>query len=181
MVLPSVIQGSRGESYRQYVNLASASGSNSVGQSGSLICLTYMLSTKALGAQTELQCLTYLHGLGYDVSIPWGDNARYDFVLDVNHKLYKIQVKTAHQIEDGVYKFPTRSTYINSQGNRIAGYTVDDVNYFATFINNQCYLIPLAETSSHEKVLRFVKPKNNQVKGITFAQSYLAEEHLKHM
>lgn len=64
-----------------------------------------MLSTKAQGAQTELQCLTYLHGLGYDVSIPWGDNARYDFVLDVNHKLYKIQVKTSHKMEEGVYKF----------------------------------------------------------------------------
>ena len=64
-----------------------------------------MLSTKAQGAQTELQCLTYLHGLGYDVSIPWGDNARYDFVLDVNHKLYKIQVKTSHKTEEGVYRF----------------------------------------------------------------------------
>lgn len=29
------------------------------------------LSTKDLGAQTELQCLAYLHGLGYNVSIPW--------------------------------------------------------------------------------------------------------------
>ena len=49
-----------------------------------------MVNVKAIGAHTELQCITYLHGLGYDISIPWGDNARYDFVLDVNHKLYKI-------------------------------------------------------------------------------------------
>lgn len=138
-----------------------------------------MLSTKALGAQTELQCLTYLHGLGYDISIPWGDNARYDFVLDVNHNLYKVQVKTSHQIDEGVYKFQTRSTYVNSQGNRTAGYTENDVDFFATFIDGKCYLIPLSETSTREKVLRFVKPKNNQVKGITFAQNYLAEEQLK--
>ena len=43
-----------------------------------------MLDVKALGAQTELLCITYLHGLGYNVSVPWGDNARYDFILDVN-------------------------------------------------------------------------------------------------
>ena len=47
------------------------------------------LSTKDLGAQTELQCLAYLHGLGYNVSIPWGDNARYDFILDIAGKLQK--------------------------------------------------------------------------------------------
>ena len=138
-----------------------------------------MLSTKALGAQTELQCLTYLHGLGYDISIPWGDNARYDFVLDVNHKLYKIQVKTSHLIEEGVYKFQTRSTYINAKGNRSNSYTENDVDFFATWINNQCYLVPLAETNKRDKVMRFVKPKNNQIKGITFAQNYLAEEQLK--
>ena len=64
-----------------------------------------MINVKAIGAQTELQCITYLHGLGYDISIPWGDNARYDFVLDVNHKLYKIQCKTSSLNDEGVYHF----------------------------------------------------------------------------
>lgn len=134
-----------------------------------------MLSTKALGAQTELECITYLHGLGYDISIPWGDNARYDFVLDVSHKLYKIQCKTSSKQEDGVYKFKCESTYINAAGNRKANYTEEDVDFFSTFIEGKCYLIPLSETGRKEKVMRFVKPKNNQTKGITFAQDYLAE------
>lgn len=138
-----------------------------------------MLDTKALGAQTELQCLTYLHGLGYDISIPWGDNARYDFVLDVNHKLYKIQCKTSHKEEEGVYRFNCRSTYVNSQGNRSASYAAEDVDFFCTFIEGCCYLIPLSETSKREKVMRFVKPKNNQTKGITFAQAYLAESQIQ--
>ena len=135
-----------------------------------------MLDTKSLGAQTELQCITYLHGLGYDISIPWGDNARYDLVLDVNHILYKIQVKTSHKIEEGVYSFSCRSTYVNSKGNRAVTYSDKDVDFFATFIENQCYLVPLSQTSKRGKVMRFVKPKNNQIKGITFAQEYLAEK-----
>ena len=139
-----------------------------------------MLNVKARGAQTELECMTYLHGLGYDISIPWGDNARYDFVLDVNHKLYKIQCKTSHLDRgvEGVYMFQTRSTYVNSQGNRTAGYTEKDVDFYATFIEGKCYLVPLSETSSRSKVLRFVPPKNNQTKGITFAQEYLAENQI---
>lgn len=137
-----------------------------------------MLSTKAIGAHTELQCITYLYGLGYDISVPWGDNARYDFILDVNHRLYKIQCKTSSKIEEGVYKFQCRSTYSNSTGNRTAIYSKEDVDYFATFIDDKCYLIPIDETSKREKVMRFVKPKNNQSKGITFAQEYLADVQL---
>lgn len=140
-----------------------------------------MLSTKAKGAQTELECITYLHGLGYDISIPWGDNARYDFVLDVQNKLYKIQCKTSSKQEEGVYKFQCRSTYVNSQGNRSASYTADDVDFFCTFIEGKCYLIPLTETSKREKVMRFVPPKNNQTKGITFAQEYLADNQIERL
>lgn len=140
-----------------------------------------MLSTKARGAQTELQCITYLHGLGYDISIPWGDNARYDFVLDVENKLYKIQCKTSSKQEEGVYKFQCRSTYINSQGNRTASYNSNEIDYFCTFIEGKCYLVPLKETSKREKVMRFVKPKNNQTKGITFAQDYLAEVQIERL
>jgi hypothetical protein len=43
--------------------------------------------------------------------------------------------------------------------------------------SNQCYLIPVDETST-EKVLRFAPPKNGQVKGITFAESYKVERVL---
>ena len=152
---------------------------SSVGQSNGLICQTHMLDTKAVGAQTELQCITYLHGLGYNISIPWGDNARYDFVLDVNNKLYKIQVKTARIKSEGVYVISTKSTSMNRSGNKIKHYTKDDIDYFATFIKNQCYLIPFKETSRSEKTLRFLPPQNNQIKNITFAQNYLAEEQLK--
>lgn len=136
------------------------------------------LNPKAIGAQTELQCLTYLHGLGYDISIPWGDNARYDFVLDVNHKLYKLQCKTSSKQQEGVYSFKCRSTYVNTKGSRSVGYSKDDVDFFCTFIEGKCYLIPLAETSSREKVMRFIVPKNGQSKGITFAQDYLAESQI---
>lgn len=137
-----------------------------------------MLGTKATGAQTELECITYLHKLGCDISIPWGDNARYDFVLDVNHKLYKIQCKTSRKAKDDVYKFNCRSTQVNSKGNRAVYYTKEDVDFFCTYINGSCYLIPFGETNKREKVMRFVKPKNNQSRGITFAQNYLAEKQI---
>lgn len=136
------------------------------------------LSVKSLGTHTELQCITYLHGLGYTISLPVGDDARYDFVLDVNHKLYKIQCKTAHKIDDGVYSIQTKSTYVNRHRNRVVPYTKEEIDYFSTFIDGKCYLIPIEEVSHKGKVLRFVKPKNNQINGVTFAQDYLAERQI---
>lgn len=141
-----------------------------------------MLSSKAKGAQTELNCLAYLHGLGYDVSVPWGDNARYDLVLDVNHKLYKLQCKTSSLVDEsqeGVYKFSCQSVYMNTQGTRTVSYNEQDVDFFCTFIEGKCYLVPLAETSKREKVMRFVPPRNGQKVGITFAQEYLAEKQIE--
>lgn len=135
------------------------------------------MDTKHLGAQTELQCMTYLHGLGYNISIPYGDNARYDFILDVEHKLYKIQCKTSSLVEDGAYKFKTNTTQINTKGNYTNNYTEEDVDFFSTFIESKCYLVPLSHTSKGgQKTMRFVAPKNGQVKGITFAKEYLAEK-----
>ena len=137
------------------------------------------LSTKDLGAQTELQCLAYLHGLGYNVSIPWGDNARYDFILDIAGKLYKIQAKTSRKSEDGVYRFNCKSTYLNTKGNRTVNYKPDEIDYFCTFIEEKCYLIPILETGKTEKVMRFTPPKNGQIKDIIFADTNLAETQIE--
>ena len=94
--------------------------------------------------------------MGYDISTPIGDNARYDFILDINHRLYKIQCKTSSLIEDGVYKFKTCSTQINTKGNYTRFYTEEEIDFF-----NQCFLIPLGHTSrGGYKIMRFSKPKN---------------------
>jgi hypothetical protein len=42
--------------------------------------------TKVKGNITELMCIAGFTELGYQVSIPYGDSAKYDFVVDVNGK-----------------------------------------------------------------------------------------------
>ena len=135
------------------------------------------VNTKHIGALAELQCITYLFNLGYDISVPFGDNCSYDFILDVNHKLYKIQAKTSRLIEPGVYKFSCCKKRINNHKNIRKFYDENEVDYYATFINDKCYLVPFGE-SSDNKTMRFVPPKNNNVKNITFANEYLAENQI---
>ena len=100
-------------------------------------------------------------------------------MLDVNNKLYKIQVKTARIKSEGVYVISTKSTSMNRSGNKIKHYTKDDIDYFATFIKNQCYLIPFNLCGKRSQRLRLLPTKNGQVKGILFAKDFKLEDIIK--
>ena len=53
------------------------------------------LSTQFKGDVTELLVSAYLLKLGYVVSKPLTQDSKYDLIVDINHKLIRIQVKTA--------------------------------------------------------------------------------------
>lgn len=136
-----------------------------------------MLNTKQIGNITEIECMLSFIKLGYNVLIPYGDCERYDFVVDINNRMYRIQVKTANDknIEDGYITFLC-SNKTTKNGKFIHhSYTENEIDYFATFYNNKCYLIPISETSKRQKTLRFDVPHNGQSKGITFAGEYEIE------
>jgi hypothetical protein len=137
-----------------------------------------MLSTQFKGTITELQVATYFLALGYNVSQPLTQDSKYDLIVDVNHKLIRVQVKTA-RLKDVVggecIIFNCRSTTNNIRECKQRYYSTEDVDYFATFWKNKVYLVPINECSS-EKSLWIDKPKYPQS---TWAQDYLAEEVLK--
>ena len=139
------------------------------------------MDSKQIGNITELEVLTYITKLGYQVSIPFGDRERYDQIWDIKGKLLKIQVKTSRLSEDSSYIIFACRSNTKIQGKiKHSRYTKDEIDYFATFWNGRCYLVPVEETST-EKRLRFEPPKNGQTKGITFAKDYLVEEVLKQL
>lgn len=129
------------------------------------------LTSKQKGNLTELQCLTAFIEHGCGVSIPYGDNSKYDFIADINGKLYKVQVKTSSLKDENAILFSCRSTHVNCSGVKNERYSKEEVDYFATYWNGQCYLIPVSECSV-TKTLRFAPPKSGQIKGISFAQDY---------
>lgn len=138
------------------------------------------MDSKQIGNITELEVLTYITKMGYQVSIPFGDRERYDQIWDINGKLLKIQVKTSHPVdneENGII-FSCRSNTRVQGKIKHSRYTANEIDYFATFWKGQCYMVPISETST-DKTLRFNPPKNGQRKGISFAKDYTVEEVLK--
>lgn len=138
------------------------------------------MDSKFKGNVTELEVLTYITKLGYQVSVPFGDRERYDQIWDIRGKLIRVQVKTASLVDnqDTAIKFSCRSSQRSKGKTKNTRYSKDEIDYFATTWNGKCYLVPVEETST-EKVLRFDPPKNGQLKGITFAHYYEVEEMLQ--
>lgn len=132
-----------------------------------------MLNTKQKGNLTELQCILAFYELGYKVSIPYGENSRYDFIADIEGKLLRIQCKTCHLVGENqeAIEFKTASTRINSQGNFRNDYH-GQIDFFATYWNGKCYIVPIEECGIASKKLRFIPTKSNQIKGVSFAKDY---------
>lgn len=137
-----------------------------------------MKNTNQKGKITEIEVLSHILKMGYSVSIPFGDKDRYDQIWDINGKLLRIQVKTASPVdeEERVIKFSCKSV---SNG-KAHIYTKKDIDYFATYWKGNVYLVPIEECSVGKK-LRFLPPKNGQVKSINWAKDYLVEEVLNNL
>jgi len=139
------------------------------------------MNSKQLGNLTELQCMTYLYELGYSISIPFGNADKYDLILDIKDKLYKIQIKHSSVFldEDGeasYIKFKCTWQSHNTSGYSKQQYKENEIDFFATFYENHCYLVPWAECCN-EKILRIKPPqKIIKKKGISFLEDYLAED-----
>ena len=131
-----------------------------------IIYTVLMNETKIKGLTTELQCQLFFTSLGYNVSIPLGEDCRYDFIVDIENELYRIQVKTCHEEENGI-EFKTKSSYLTSQGSVSVGYSENDIDYFATYYNNKCYLVPVNQCGNTSKKLLFEKRT-----GIAFLDDY---------
>ena len=138
------------------------------------------LTSKQKGNLTELQCLTAFCQCGCQVSIPYGDNSKYDFIADIDGRLLKIQVKTASLKDENAIKFSCRTTHVNCTGVKNERYSSEDIDYFATYWKDQCYLVSIKECSA-EKTLRFDYPKNGQKKGVTLASDYELETQIRKM
>ena len=142
-----------------------------------------MNDTKQKGLITELQCQTFFTQLGYNVSIPLGEDCRYDMIVDVEGKLIKVQVKTCHlnSTNSGI-NFSTRSTQGGNTSHETQSkrYNINDVDYFATFWENQCYLIKIDDCQGADRTLSFKQEKVNQA-DVYFIENYKAEKTLQRL
>lgn len=103
---------------------------------------------------------------GLTVSQPFGDNARYDLVIDDGESLDRVQVKTVTP-KDGRLVIPIVSKgYLGGDYIGQADYIIAvDVNSYKMYKIN-------TDQAKTDFTLRLVAPKNNQISGINMASNY---------
>ena len=135
------------------------------------------LSTHFKGAITEQKVALEFVKLGYFVSKPIVQSSKYDLIVDIKNKLYKIQVKTCTNKYNSYIEFSTSTSHTNTKETLNISYLEEDVDFFATIYKDKCYLIPYNECGKRNQRLRILntKIKNNNTK---FLNDYLIENVL---
>ena len=132
------------------------------------------MHTKQIGNISEAKVLARALELGYDVSLPFGEDCRYDMILDDRKELTRIQVKTG-RLADGVIVFRTCSQ--NSQGKQRAkgkSYTAEEIDAFVVYCPelDKCFLVPVSIQLASQATLRVTEARNNQQEGIRLAKDF---------
>ena len=130
-----------------------------------------MPSPKETGDKSEAVILARLLLAGKVVLQPFGDNQRYDLVVDENGTFIRIQCKTGH-LTRGAISFKTCSTHFH-RGKGWSDYR-GEADLFGVYVPNlgKVYLIPVGEVPKQVAHLRLEPPKNGQLKGVRMASKY---------
>ncbi|AGB33398.1 hypothetical protein C488_17613 [Natrinema pellirubrum DSM 15624] len=135
------------------------------------------MNTKQTGDETEARIIAALIAEGYTVSVPFGDNDKYDLVLDTGCQLLRIQCKTGW-IEDDVVRFKTASKTTTDGSVTMDNYD-GEVDAFAVRCKETetLYWVPIDDIGKKSTYLRLTEPKIDHP-SVKFAETYRFENRL---
>ena len=115
---------------------------------------------KGIGELSELRFLAEAYRRGFVVSKPFGDNASYDFIIDHNGRLSKVQCKSTATL-DSRKSFKICTTHGK---NKQRLYLSRDIDVIACYVfpTDSWYLIPIDKVST--KTINLF-PHNPESKG----------------
>jgi hypothetical protein len=137
-----------------------------------------MRDSEILGRTTELECQLAFTELNIVISQPITPDSKYDYIADINNRLYRIQCKTSILSEDeNSITFRCVTTGRGTNGNYSHKYSKEDIDFFYTYYNGISYLIPVEEVKSSTKILRF--DAEIKLPNISWAKDYELKFYLK--
>jgi hypothetical protein len=126
-------------------------------------------NTKRIGDISELGLMPDFVRAGYLFSVPFGEDHRYDLVIEKDGKFASVQVKTG-RLRKGVVIFNCYSSHTHRGGAACRQYT-GEVDYFGVYCPDldSTYLIPLNEFSVQQGILRVEPTRNGQTRKLRWA------------
>ena len=133
-----------------------------------------MLTPSQKGSIAESAIVAAAIRLGVAVFKPINEGLRCDLIFDVGDRFLRVQCKWAVRRGD-VIAVPCVSRRRSVDGFVTRRYTTDEVDAFAAYCPDldRCYFIHLSAFPSHRAIqLRLAPARNNQQRGINWAESY---------
>lgn len=112
------------------------------------------LTSSELGSAGEMGTMAYLSRLGIHISKPISDY-KYDMVIDLGNRLYKVQVKTTYK------KSIDKATFNLTSSN--GAYKKGDIDYFALYIykDDTLMMVPFELLEGRSSVTITINSKQN--------------------
>lgn len=134
-----------------------------------------MTNSKDIGDRTEAIILAELLKAGLNVLLPFGDNRRYDLLVDIDGKFIRVQCKTGYQ-QNGCVKFATRSVYRGKNGVIVKRqYTKEEIDFIMVYSreHDKTYIVPVEKLAKGIMALRVEETKDRtNYKHIKWAKDY---------
>ena len=132
---------------------------------------------KAVGDASQAMVLARLVQVYPEVLVPFGENCRYDLVIDDGKRFMKVQCKTG-RLKDGAVKFPTCSVTYHHPNNRgmiaYRHHYREQIDLFGVYCpeTDGVYLVPVGEVGLVMGSLRIEPTKNNQTKKVRWVREF---------
>ena len=124
------------------------------------------MNNKRIGSISELKFMCLCLSMDISVSIPYGDNDKYDVVIESDGKINRIQIKSCSKVKNGGFEAAT------SSGAKVKElYKKIDVDIFAIHLItvDVWYIIPVEVINTKTIVLR---PNSSKCKYSKYKQAY---------
>ena len=134
-----------------------------------------MVNTKSIGEISEAVAIAEFLKAGFPVLLPFGDNRRYDMVVEVGGHFLRVQCKTARPVHGGaVLCFKARSGAFGP-GDRLTSRARsyrNEADLFAAYApsTGQVYVLAVDNVPETAVWLRLTPAKNHQQARIRYAE-----------
>ena len=114
--------------------------------------------------------LAKLLAKGHSVSLPFGDNQRYDLILDEGGTLSRVQCKTG-RIRNGAIRFNAHS--VDGKSLKHRNYK-NEIELFIVYCpdNEKFYKVPINSVGVGKPYLRVEPVRNGQASGVRLAKDF---------
>jgi hypothetical protein len=130
---------------------------------------------KAVGDRSTLAVMLALERSGYTVLMPFGENTRYDLVIEDGASFARVQCKTG-RLRGGAVRFAACSSYAHHANPSLARRDyVGEIEFFGVYCpeTGGVYLVPIADAPVRRQgALRIATARNGQARKIRMAATY---------